>query len=182
MTGTKGQESAAPHGKNFFSPSSSDSIPPHLAPAALRVALTAFPLGFLAGHVVSLALQVFRPQVIADSISKPWLVSAVAEVQEVAPWWRPQLHLYLLAWSTFHLLEFVITARYNSTRLMADCESHLRLLRSSLRLILSAAPAAFLISNGLSYHLAHLLGLFEFLVESYLFPTLKQTSRWTYLG
>ncbi|PWN94094.1 ICMT-domain-containing protein [Acaromyces ingoldii] len=161
MTGTNGQETAAPRGKNFFSPSSSDSIPPHLAPAALRVALTAFPLGFLAGHVVSIALQVFRPQVIADSISKPWLVSAVAEVEELAPWWRPQLHLYLLAWSTFHLLEFVITARYNSTRLMAD---------------------SFLISNGLSYHLAHLLGLFEFLVESFLFPTLKQTSRWTYIG
>lgn len=34
----------------------------------------------------------------------------------------PQLHLYLLSWASFHLLEFIITARYNNTRLYEDCE------------------------------------------------------------
>jgi hypothetical protein len=34
----------------------------------------------------------------------------------------PQLHLYLLSWASFHLLEFIITARHNNTRLYEDCE------------------------------------------------------------
>lgn len=39
------------------------------------------------------------------------------------PLMRPQFNAYLLSWSGFHLLEFVITARYNPSRLHVDCES-----------------------------------------------------------
>ncbi len=35
---------------------------------------------------------------------------------------EPQLHLYLLIFAVFHTLEFVITARFNDTRLYDDCE------------------------------------------------------------
>jgi hypothetical protein len=102
----------------LMKPGTTTSIPPHLATASLRIALTAFFLGSVTGLVLPKALSILS----ATSWHQSYTISNGKE--RVAPWQRPQLHLYLLAWSLFHLLEFVITARWNNTRLFSDCKSH----------------------------------------------------------
>lgn len=91
-----------------------ESIPAHFAPLSLRLVLIGWALGMLAGLSLVLASPLFLPSKAAPTSGhSDW------------HWWRiflaPQLHLYLAAWSTFHLLEFVVTARWNPTRLMKDC-------------------------------------------------------------
>lgn len=39
-----------------------------------------------------------------------------------------------------------------------------------------------MIQNGISYHLAHLFGIVEFLVEAYIWPEWKRLSLWTCMG
>ncbi|PWN21392.1 ICMT-domain-containing protein [Microstroma glucosiphilum] len=74
----------------------------------------------------------------------------------------PQLGLYLAFWGSFHLLEFLVTARWNPSRLMKD---------------------SFLLLNGWNYHAAHLLGILEFILESLLFPSHKSPLTFlNYLG
>lgn len=102
---------------SLMKPGTTTSIPPHLATASLRIALTAFFLGSVAGLVFPKAFSILS----ATSWRQTFATSK-GEGEMAAPWQRPQLHLYLLAWSLFHLLEFVITARWNSTRLYSDCE------------------------------------------------------------
>lgn len=92
-----------------------ESIPAHFAPLSLRLVLIGWSLGLLAG--ISLTL--------ASPLLLPWATTASSNLNDWS-WWHvliaPQLHLYLAAWATFHLLEFVVTARWNPTRLMQDCE------------------------------------------------------------
>lgn len=102
----------------LMAPGSTASIPPHLASPALRIAVTAASLGVLLGLVLPRAVGLVAR-----------LVTAMAETEELPSAHKsigdllllPQLHLYLAAWALFHLLEFVITARWNPTRLYADC-------------------------------------------------------------
>lgn len=118
---------------SLLAPGSTTSIPPFLATASLRIALTAFCLGTLAGLVLPRALLVLSASSWRSGVNestarfltwKVWQSLNAATDKNVVdqPWQRPQLHFYLLAWSLFHLLEFVITARYNQTRLYSDCE------------------------------------------------------------
>jgi protein-S-isoprenylcysteine O-methyltransferase len=97
------------------------AIPPHLGSASLRIALTAFCLGTVAGLVFPRALSILSTT--SWQRYSPDLNQTFSSKGEEAVWKRPQLHLYLLAWSLFHLLEFVITARWNNTRLFSDCKS-----------------------------------------------------------
>ncbi|PWN33903.1 ICMT-domain-containing protein [Meira miltonrushii] len=143
----------------LWSPGTSTPIPAHLSLAALRIALTAFFLGTLAGLVLPQALNII-------SNLTHWVLRSPSSKLEIAerqsPFSYSQLHFYLLAWATFHLLEFVITARYNATRLFAD---------------------SFLISNGITYHLAHLFGLTEFILEARFAPQGFKSFAWyTVLG
>ncbi|WFD05446.1 protein-S-isoprenylcysteine O-methyltransferase [Malassezia vespertilionis] len=64
----------------------------------------------------------------------------------------PQLHMYLAAWSVFHLLEFLVTAYWNAPHLRSD---------------------SFLLQNGAMYAAAHIFGLLEFALEMALFAPLK---------
>ncbi|KAN0063286.1 farnesyl cysteine-carboxyl methyltransferase [Thecaphora frezii] len=133
---------AAPTIASFFAKYADQYVvPAHLAPAALQICITAFPLGLLAGLVLPRALRFLLSDWFSvlplSSFSSSSSATAAAE-----PWYTlPQLHIYLLAWSLFHLLEFVITAAYNPTRLYSD---------------------SFLLNNGIAYHIAHVAGLVEF--------------------
>ena len=161
---TTAQKTTQPSQKNrswvswLWSPGTSTPIPAHLSLAALRIALTAFFLGTLAGLVLPQALKIV-------SHLAHWLLRSPSQLDPQVlpnPLSYSQLHFYLLAWATFHLLEFVITARYNATRLFAD---------------------SFLISNGITYHLAHLFGLIEFMLEARFAPQGFKSFAWyTVLG
>ncbi|CBQ71790.1 related to STE14-farnesyl cysteine carboxyl-methyltransferase [Sporisorium reilianum SRZ2] len=127
-------------------------IPAAYAPAALQIANTAFPLGILFG--------LFLPRTVSfliDTLSN----STPASWQETSWWAFPQLHLYLLAWATFHMLEFSVTASYNPTRLFSD---------------------SFLLNNGVHYHIAHLFALLEFSLTAHLYPSTKAPSLFTLAG
>ncbi|KAG9297427.1 hypothetical protein G9A89_000978 [Geosiphon pyriformis] len=73
----------------------------------------------------------------------------------------PQLGVFFATLAVFHILEYLLTAIVNSEKLSMD---------------------AFLIHNGLSYHVAHLAGLIEFVIELYLFPELKKVGWIAFLG
>lgn len=94
-----------------------DAIPAHFAPTAIRLVLTAAGLGALIG--------------VAASISVPYLIRALVSASssdvEATPtstpfYLLPQPYMYLLAWASFHLLEFLVTAKWNSSQLLKDCE------------------------------------------------------------
>lgn len=53
---------------------------------------------------------------------------------------------------------------------------------SGLLLFCSHLFPAFLLQNGVSYHLAHLLGITEFILESLFFPHLKVLNVLNYIG
>lgn len=88
--------------RSALQPGSTEVIPSALSHAAFRVALTAFVLGCLVG--VAIFGVVYSSQSTTDNLAKK------------------QLFIYLAAWAFFHLLEFLITALYNPTRLFADCK------------------------------------------------------------
>lgn len=148
-------------------------VPAPVAPAVGGIALTACALGVLIGvslpWVVAPLLE-YAQAAARSVISLPAYVRAAlptGTVARVAT--APPLHLYLIAWAVLHMLEFVVTAYYNGTRLFADCACHARGARLD-----ATNPAAFLLMNGVAYYAAHLLGLLEFLVEAALFPEHKQ--------
>lgn len=127
------------------------SIPPAYAPAALQVCITAFPLGVLFGLVLPRTFSF-----LLNSLTTP------TSVGENTPWWTfPQLSIYLCSFVVFHMLEFVVTASYNPTRLFSD---------------------SFLLNNGIHYHLAHFVALVEFALTAYWCPSSKSPTLFTYLG
>ncbi|KAE8212920.1 hypothetical protein CF327_g3503 [Tilletia walkeri] len=151
--------------RTLLTPTSTEQIPPHLSKAVLVIAFNAFALGALASwtllpSLLALARQLFFSP---DSIVPPVLPSALKACSSdgLAPWNRPQFGIYLGSWAVFHMLEFVITARYNPTRLFAD---------------------SFLLQNGVGYHIAHGFAVCEFVLESYFFPCAKVPTALTILG
>lgn len=109
--------SAAPSPlRALLRPTRTSSIPAHLAPSCFRIVLLAALLGGLAGAVVPHALALLSPSLLAR-VAAAWPAGAAAQTA-----WPPQLATYLAAWALFHLLEFEITAGWNGTRLMEDCE------------------------------------------------------------
>lgn len=82
-------------------------FPVRFSPAAGNVALTAALLGVGMGLCAPRALALFSSWF---SGAKP--ASAI---------FAPALHAYLVAWTLFHLLEFLVTAYWNPTHLQADC-------------------------------------------------------------
>ena len=80
-------------------------IPTHLAGSVGTIAITAFVLGTLVGGCL--------PGVLV-------LVRHLLEQSEYLAWLAP-LQRYLLVWSCFHFLEFVVTAYWNPIHLQSDC-------------------------------------------------------------
>ncbi|CCD22573.1 protein-S-isoprenylcysteine carboxyl O-methyltransferase NDAI_0A04160 [Naumovozyma dairenensis CBS 421] len=68
-------------------------------------------------------------------------------------------NIYIFSFALFHFLEFYVTAKYNPGKVHSD---------------------SFILKNGISYTLAHALGVFECLIESYFFQDLKSTSNKTF--
>ncbi|TKY86731.1 hypothetical protein EX895_004371 [Sporisorium graminicola] len=129
------------------------AVPAAYAPAALQIANTAFPLGVLFGLVLPRTVTFFIDTLTSTSNFTSW---------QETPWYAfPQLHLYLLAWVTFHMLEFSVTASYNPTRLFSD---------------------SFLLNNGVHYHIAHLTSLLEFALTAHFYPTSKAPAWYTLVG
>ncbi|WWC87816.1 uncharacterized protein L201_002708 [Kwoniella dendrophila CBS 6074] len=71
-------------------------------------------------------------------------------------WARPQLGIYLAAIATFHLFEFYTTAGWNPLKVSVD---------------------AFLLNNTKQYHIAHAMGLLEYFIASYFFPSRFDSKR-----
>ena len=115
-----------------------------MLPAALQIVNTAFPLGVVFGLVLPRALSLLT----FSSTDTTW-------------WTVPQLHLYLLSWVTFHMLEFSVTASFNPTRLYSD---------------------SFLLNNGVHYHLAHAFALAEFCTTAYVWSGSKTPTVLTWIG
>ncbi|PKK79788.1 farnesyl cysteine-carboxyl methyltransferase [Rhizophagus irregularis] len=73
----------------------------------------------------------------------------------------PQLGVFLSALALFHELEYMMTALFKPDIVSLD---------------------AFLLNNGNQYNIAHVAGITEFLIELYLFPTLKYIRFIRYIG
>jgi len=153
-----------PRSRTLLTPTDTDSIPPHLSKAALLIAANSFGLGAVAAWTLVPSLWRLAQIVVLgpDFRVLPSLSHTCgAEVAGTLPWMWPQFGVYLGAWAIFHMLEFVITARYNPTRLYAD---------------------SFLLQNGIGYHIAHGVAVLEFLAEAYFSPCLKVPNFLTILG
>ncbi|CAG8438545.1 16247_t:CDS:2 [Acaulospora morrowiae] len=73
----------------------------------------------------------------------------------------PQLGIFLAAVAIFHEFEYILTALFNADKLSLD---------------------SFLLNNGQPYKTAHAVSMCEFLIELYLFPSMKNTNFARYLG
>ncbi|GAA5972233.1 hypothetical protein JCM11641_002366 [Rhodosporidiobolus odoratus] len=71
----------------------------------------------------------------------------------------PQLGWYISSWALFHLLEFVVTSMYNPGKL---------------------SVSSYLLDNGNAYHVAHLGGILETILEERYFP--DKYRRWKHSG
>nr|XP_018264642.1 protein-S-isoprenylcysteine O-methyltransferase [Kwoniella dejecticola CBS 10117]OBR86800.1 protein-S-isoprenylcysteine O-methyltransferase [Kwoniella dejecticola CBS 10117] len=71
-------------------------------------------------------------------------------------WARPQLGIYLAAVATFHLFEFYTTAGWNPLKVSVD---------------------AFLLNNTKQYPIAHAMGLLEYFIASFFFPSRFDSKR-----
>lgn len=118
---------------------------------ALTSALLGVGLGLCAPRAVELGVDWFRQLPATTSI-----------------FLAPPFHFYLVAWTIFHLLEFLVTAYWNATHLQADCTC--------------PTYAAFLLQNGIEYMAAHLFGVLEFLLEAAIVPSWKQIRGLQMLG
>lgn len=84
-------------------------------------------------------------------------------------WWSTyQLGFYIAAWAAFHWGEFAVTAGWNRDKCSIDCASSSKTHFLSLTLL-----AAFLLENGIEYHIAHSVAVVEYLLTLYYNPSLK---------
>ncbi|CAD6891657.1 unnamed protein product [Tilletia controversa] len=156
-------DSSVQQRKTLLTPTETERIPPHLSNAALLIAFNAFGLGALAAWTLLPSLVALGRQLFEGS-NAPRLVPVSLKQcasSDVSPWSRAQFGIYLGSWAIFHMLEFVITARYNPTRLYTD---------------------SFLLQNGVGYHIAHGVAVCEFVLEAYFFPCAKVPTALTILG
>ncbi|KAL8284222.1 hypothetical protein RQP46_004971 [Phenoliferia psychrophenolica] len=112
-----------------------------------NVACIAFLLGGLWSLGLASAVGVFSgkhliwsPAADAASLPPQGLVNAL---------FSPFLGFYLASWAFFHLLEFVVTSMYNPGKL---------------------SVSSYLLDNGSQYHIAHALGITEFILEEAFLP------------
>lgn len=98
-----------------------EAIPAYFAPVSLRLVLIGWSLGALFGVCIAYAIPVLSPTSFSLSLPSLALQGQYTAAHLAAVLRAPQLHLYLAAWSTFHLFEFLVTAHWNPTRLMKDC-------------------------------------------------------------
>lgn len=100
---------------------STESIPSHLAPLSIYLVLVSAALGSLISASLVVAWPMLSPANLGRYLGGPSSTSAEAPpaTQRI---FAPQLGLYLAFWGSFHLLEFLVTARWNPSRLMKDCE------------------------------------------------------------
>ncbi|EJU01470.1 ICMT-domain-containing protein [Dacryopinax primogenitus] len=77
-------------------------------------------------------------------------------------WWAGrELGFYIACWAGFHWGEFAVTAEWNKSRLTVD---------------------SFLLNNFAEYHYAHGVALFEYFVERWFWPGMKQHWQLSVLG
>lgn len=83
---------------------------------------------------------IWSPSADASALAPQGLVNAI---------FSPFLGFYLASWAFFHLMEFVITSMYNPGKL---------------------SVSSFLLDNGMMYHIAHLVGITEYILEEAYLP------------
>lgn len=88
-------------------------------------------------------------------------------------WWSTyQLGFYLAAWAAFHWGEFAVTAGWNRDKCSIDCMS----LSWDGLARTDVATSAFLLENGMEYHIAHSVAVVEYLLTLYFNPSLKSNT------
>lgn len=80
-----------------------------------------------------------------------------------------QLGFFLAAWAAFHWGEFAVTAGWNREKCSVDCKYELLFCIHQT----NAPLSAFLLENGIHYHLAHSFAILEYVLTAWLKPSLK---------
>ncbi|GAA5925348.1 hypothetical protein JCM10213_008769 [Rhodosporidiobolus nylandii] len=159
--------------------SSSSSSPPPSAsagpigakPMPVELPLTSFAstphnvacIAFVLGACWATGLALSLPNLPGWFVwTSPAAASAAALPQQ--GWWTaltrsPQLGWYISSWAVFHLLEFVVTSMYNPGKL---------------------SVSSYLLDNGNAYHVAHIAGILENILEERYFP--EQYRLWKHSG
>ncbi|GAA5995190.1 protein-S-isoprenylcysteine carboxyl O-methyltransferase [Rhodotorula paludigena] len=120
-------------------------------------------IAFLLGACWSLGLALFAAN------ASSWFLWSGTALQELARLperslvqgvtGSPQLGIYLASWAFFHLLEFVVTSMYNPGKL---------------------SVSSYLLDNGNMYHVAHVAGILEHILEEAFLPA--HYRRWKHAG
>ncbi|KAM0755474.1 ICMT-domain-containing protein [Meredithblackwellia eburnea MCA 4105] len=138
----------------------SSSAPPKGQKMAIELPLTSFAstphnvacISFLLGGLwatglVSTAYGLLNHKQVIWSTSEP--ASSLQPQSLTNAILSPYLGLYLSCWAFFHLMEFVVTSTYNAGKL---------------------SVSSFLLNNGAAYHIAHAIGILEYILEEAYFP------------
>lgn len=128
-------------------------------------------IGFSLGILFTLGLSLARslPCALAEPQASVSLFQALQ---------HPVFGCYMVSMSVFHMSEYLTTAIYNPTQVKVGCKRRPQHLLSpsnaasdNLDVFLSTA---YLLHNGLQYHIAHLAGVLEFVFsEAYLPESFK---------
>ncbi|BGP36598.1 farnesyl cysteine-carboxyl methyltransferase [Rhodotorula kratochvilovae] len=160
--------SSAP-GKDDEPPSSSG--PTQARPMPVEWPLTSFSstphnvacIAFLLGATCAVGAVLLASNAAHWFVWAPGALRAHAQELPRGVWYAathsPQLGLYLAAWSFFHLAEFVVTSMWNPGKL---------------------SVSSYLLDNGNLYHVAHVGGILEHILEDAYLP--EEYRRWKHAG
>jgi protein-S-isoprenylcysteine O-methyltransferase len=85
-------------------------------------------------------------------------------------WWATyQLGFFVAAWAAFHWGEYAVTAGWNLEKCSVDCEPPFLIVGSHTHYFI----LAFLLDNGMMYHIANGSAVLEYIVTSYFKPSWK---------
>lgn len=131
-------------------------------------------IAFLLGALWFLGLSIFSNLIFRKETWLLWSPKATgAELPPpglMAALRSPVLGVYLSSWAMFHLLEFVVTSMWNPGKLSVSCES--RFGGRGIDLGVDCPRlTAFLLDNGNAYHVAHLVGIMEYVLEEAYLPS-----------
>jgi hypothetical protein len=161
-------------------PSSTSTGPTSAKPIPVEFPLTSFSstphnvacIAFVLGACWATGLALSLPNLNSGWFNWSSPLTAASKLPQQG-WWTavtksPQLGTYLASWAIFHLLEFTVTSMYNPGKLSVQCA--LLLLPPTATKLTESPFAAYLLDNGNTYHVAHVGGILEHILEERYFP------------
>lgn len=123
-------------------------------------------ISFLLGGLCFTFLSVF----LKTSLSNVWDGSCIE-----SRWYfiTPQLAFFVAAWGAFHWGEFMVTAQWNREKCSIDCKPVSSPEHTQSMLNSHFFNQAFLLDNGMQYHIAHGTALAEYILSLYFRPSWK---------